>query len=468
MDFFSPELAHWLRPPDRDNPPLYLVGGTVRDFLMRRPAKDFDLVCHDAANVAARIARNHNAALIPFAKKADAPCYRVVSRQHPERILDIAPLQGDGIAADLGRRDFCINAMALEVIPPEGFGPLIDPFDGQKDIQRRQVRMVTPEALDADPLRMLRAFRFAATLGFDIHAATLEAVQARAGTITNVAGERILTELLLLLATDRAADHLAQMDAVGLLQALFPEIIPMHGCTQNGFHHLDVWEHCLATQRACEEIIDRPVDFFGTVGDAVRRNLGDGNRLALLKLAALLHDMGKPAHRHLNPATGRICFYQHAETGARRMEAIAGRLRMSGRDREYVVRLVAEHMQVPALSRPEVTRKARLRWFRKMAEDVMPLLIHGLADMLSTRGPDSSDAQRRAFTDWVGATALEYLQTVQSVLSRPDLVNGADLKALGMPPGPAMGRLLRDLREAQDLGRVQDRDAALELARNSM
>jgi poly(A) polymerase len=459
------KLKGWLGALGDEWPELFLVGGAVRDRLLGRPPGDMDLMCRDAAGVARRLAQARNGVAIPFEKKPGEPCYRVVDRDDPDNHLDLAEMRGESLLADLGHRDFTINAMAMAV-RTGGISPdIVDPFQGVRDIEGRLIRMTGPEAFVQDPLRMLRAFRFAAELGFDIEPETLKVMKAEAQRLTGSASERVLSELIRIYRSPRSTALTLLMDKGGLLEVLFPEILAMKGCTQNSFHHRDVWGHSLAVLENCEYILAHLERFFGEVSGLMRENLGQGNRVPVLKMAALLHDVAKPATRAIDGRTGRITFYGHDVQGAEMAEAIGRRLKMSNEDREFFCLLVREHLHVLNFSNPDITKPARMRWFRKLGDDAIPVIILGMADIKGTLGTDSTEQGRNRHLAWSEAAAAEYYRSVKRELERKDLVTGKDLIGLGMKPGPEMGKVLKAVREAQDAGEVRDREEAMGLAR---
>ncbi len=440
----------------------YLVGGTVRDLLMNAAPKDLDLVCKNAKNLAVCIAKQKNAALVMMEKKADEPCYRVVDRGNPDECLDMAEMRGGTIEEDLGRRDFTINAMAIKLLDDGTAGELLDPFHGCEDIQQKTIRVVSKEAFVSDPLRILRAFRFAAALGFDIEEQTLKAMKNNAAFLKQVSVERIMAELKHILLTLNSSAWFRQMDEMGILEVIFPDILPMKSCEQNWYHHKDVWEHSLLVMEQVEEILYD----FSRFGDARARiaDLLDDEQTVLLKLAGLLHDIGKPLTGGIKPGTNRIIFYGHDKAGAEIMKEMAGRLKLSSGSKDFLVRIIAEHLRPLALSSPKATNAARMRWFRKMRDDAAPALILSMADVMSSLGPESGEEYREHFMAWAVESMQDYFSSLKPKLEAPLLINGNDLISMGMQPGIALGRILYRLRFAQDLGKVTSREEALELA----
>ena len=450
----------------RGNTP-YLVGGTVRDLLLGRAAKDLDIVCRDAKALASAIARDRNAALVAMEKKPDEPCYRVVDRRHPDEYLDVAEMRGCDIHEDLMQRDFTINAIALELNDDGTTGDVIDPCNGQRDLVQKTIRMVNDRSLLSDPLRILRAIRLSSALGFTIEGATLKEIQVGAVLLRDVSSERILTELLLILKGPRSSLYFREMDLLGILDIIFPEIAPMKGCEQNGYHHKDVWGHSLLVMAHTEHILNKLAGYFGDQSVMVAETLGE-ERGPLLKLTALLHDLGKPSTRAMKPETGSITFYGHDREGSLIGGSIAERLKMSNRQRAFITGLIAGHLRPLSLASPKASTGALIRWFRKMRDDSIPAIILSMADVMSSRGPASGEQYRTNFISWATQTVREYFGSAKPKMETPLLINGDDLISMGIQPGIALGNLLYRLRFAQDMGKITNREEALEAARHML
>lgn len=446
--------------------PLFLVGGTVRDIIMDRPVRDIDLVCKGAKELAHTLASGRNSAVVPMEKKTGEPCYRVVDRENTGNFLDIAEMRGGTIYEDLHKRDFTINAIAIEIRSDGKPGEFYDALTGIHDIKNRVIRIAGAAAMESDPLRILRAFRFSAELEFDIEAVTLAEIRNRAGLITTVSSERIVFELLLILKTRRSSMFFRQMEELGVLSVIFPEIVQMKDCPQNWFHHKDVWEHSMMVMENCEDIINSLQNFFKDYSKEVAENLAGDNRLQLTKLAALLHDIGKPLTRGLNETTGRITFYGHDSEGARLIENISNRLKMSNTDSAFLALMVAEHLHLFDLSKDTVRPATKTKWFRRMHEDAIPVIIIAMADVKGTLGNSSTEEFRDFFIGWAKETVREYYQTIKKTLERKILVSGDDLIELGIKPGPEMGRMLEQIRTAQDTGEINTKEEALKMAQN--
>jgi len=452
-------LTRWLN--GRPCPPggLYLVGGSIRNMFLGRPLKDLDLVCKGAQEFAAALAQSRGARLVPLGQDHDPPSFRVVNLRDHDDFLDVTELAGPDIMTDLARRDFTANALALRLDD----GVLIDPFNGRRDIQRGLLRRVGPSSLAQDPARILRGFRLRAQLGWAVTADTLSNMIAVASGLADVPGERLAPELRLILACPDAGWTIREMAQVGVLEALLPEMTPMRGCKQSRYHHLDVFEHGLAALECCDALLAKAEDSFGELGEGILADLA-GWRLSWLKLTVLLHDLGKPGTRGLHPRTGQTTFHGHDALGARLVLQVTRRLRLSRAESAYVHDLIRHHLHVGALLTPQATTKARTRLLRRLGTNLAPGVLLCLADTQATLGPASTPEFRRTKFEQALRLLQEGWGRAVRIFSSPALLSGDDLIAMGVRPGPNLGRILKAVREAQDAGEVKNREQALGLA----
>jgi len=458
----------------------YVVGGTVRDALLGRPTRDIDLaVGGDALAWARRVA---DALGGHFVVLDDLQAVARVVLEEPAGVdVDVAALQGT-LDQDMRRRDFTVDALAVQL----GAADVIDVCRGLADLHARVVRMNAPDVFDADPLRLLRAARIASELEFEVHPATASAVRARAPRVVDAAAERRRDELARVLALADVGPALRLLDDLGLLAALLPELIAGKGVSQpEQFHAYDVFEHNVRCVGAMDAMLAaaRPDDAraallwdglwrsFGWCEGPLRAYLAeelseDRPRSALLKLAALLHDVAKPETRSVEPE-GRVRFFGHSEAGAETAKRIMRRLRFSTKETEFVVKLVAEHLRPVQLAQvgEAPTRRALYRFYRALGEAAPAVLLLALADAAAARGPELTKAAWSGQVMYMNSLLVRSVQE-EGIVEPPRLLTGHDvMAALGVPEGPLVGRLLEALREAQAAGEVRTREEALAFVR---
>ena len=459
-------LNRWLASLGRDLPAIYAVGGAVRDQLLGRLPRDVDIVCPDAAGLARRVAAAQTppAALVDLSRQRYTPCFRLIRRDRQDDFIDILDMNGPAIEDDLRQRDFTINAMAQRIGPGGQMGDLIDPLNGREDLRSGRIRTVSPRSLPDDPLRLLRGVRLAAELGLVIPPETRRAMAENAARLSQSAGERIQSELLAIFRNPAGSPHIRLLDDIGALAVIFPESAAMKNCAQNAYHHLDVWGHCLETVERLEELLCRPEMLFGQNASAVMELLGTGQRRALLKLAALLHDIAKPVTRRFLPDKQRVTFYGHARAGREMMAVVADRLRLSQNEKSFLTTLVGQHMRPLALARPETRPSTMIKWFGTNGDVCLAIIMLAAADLAAKAGEKISPADRDRFRRWAERTAADYLNSLKGTLAAENLVSGHDLLAMGMPAGPGLGKMLSVLRKEQDQGHLTTRAEALNWA----
>jgi len=498
---------------------VWPVGGGVRDALLGRPVHDWDFaVDRDALGLARAVADALNGAYYPLDAERGAGRVILVAADGVRLELDFAALRGADLEADLFARDFTINAMALDER-----GALVDPTGGRADLEARRLRATSERAFRDDPVRLLRAVRVEAELGCEIEPRTAAWLRRDAPLLAVPAAERVRDEFVRVMAMDGAAIPLQRLDELGLLSHVVPELEPLKGVTQSPPHRFDVWRHTLLAvdtlegvvaavttvgglSRARERRLETPptarerrletpptarerrletpptagvpsaawgelarvlAQFAGNVTAHLAVEISGGrDRAVLLKLAALLHDIGKP-ETWSQDEDGRIHFYDHEPVGARMVAERLRALRFSRDEVERARVMVREHLRPAHLACAErITRRAVYRYFRATDDAGVEVALLSLADHLATWGPHLQE-QRWARRLEVAETLLaHYFEHHEETVAPPPLVTGHDLMAaLGLPEGPEVGRLLEALREAQAAGEVRTREEALALAR---
>ena len=460
---------------------LYLVGGFVRDALLQRERMPVNIdlaIPVRALEVARQLASSLRGTYICLDQEA-ATARVVVSSGETRVELDLSDFRGRTIEDDLARRDFTINAMAVPLerwrADPTGWTTqLIDPLDGRQALARRRLRACFAQTFVEDPVRILRAFRFAVELDMTLEPSMTPPMAAAVSRLVHVAGERIRDELFAILQTNRAGWALIQLGELGALDVVCPELVPGRGVDQGGYHHLDVLQHQLEAVTQCDRMMTDYTEFAEELRaplaayletEVVERH----SRKAMVKLGALYHDVGKPATRRVK-ADGEIWFLGHEQFGATLADTMTQRLRLSNREAEMIRHLVLFHLRPGHLSRePQLTRRAVFRFYRDLGDDGPACVVMWWADRMATRGPasrlDQLNLQRARFEELLGA----YFLQAEEVVRPPRLIDGNHLmRALGLKPGPAVGELLRAIEEAQAEGRLHDKEEALALAREML
>ena len=385
--------------------------------------------------------------------------------------MDFSTLRGN-IQHDLGERDFTINAVAIDTnsLPAEGicfYGlqrglldtSVIDPFNGQIDLQGQLIKVVSSDVFDKDPVRLLRALRLAAELDFTIDTATQSLIKEKAALAVSVAGERVRDELLKLLKVPGSSRLFKDLDDLGLLLILIPELAAARETTQPVEHHWKVLEHSLNTAVALDfltrqgawlyegEPILASVPWSEQIAAHLNENVGfESSRLSLLKLAAVLHDIAKPQTKGLTPE-GRTRFIGHDREGAAISETVLERLRFSTKEIKLIGLYVRYHLRPTQLTQVDLpTRRAIYRYFRDTDGAALDVLYLSLADHLATRGPDLELRNWEEHTKLVDYVISQYYRT-EELVKPPKLVDGNDLiNIFGLKPGPELGVLLEDIK----------------------
>ncbi len=429
---------------------LYLVGGFLRDLLLGRASYDMDfLYLGDPLEILGDMDR-------PFFP-LDVPrgIYRMMWGRYQ---VDVAAPRALSLEEDLRERDFTVNAMAYSLTRKE----LLDPWGGVEDLEARRLRAVTPWAFREDPLRVLRAFRISSHLSFTATQDTLELAARAAPLLSQVAKERIKEEFSLILAHPRSAEVFKSMAREGILGVIYPEVEEGRGILQGKWLGTDLKGHLLGTLYSLERIIPFLQDFFPSYHSSLRTVLaeeveGGYSRLKVLKLAALLHDIGKPST--MAKRGEDLTFWGHDRKGGERVRSLGGRLGLGVRASALLASLVSHHMWLHLLARQgEVTSRARGRFFRRLGKEGVVVILLSLADALASSG------------EWgfylllpLAREMLEFYYSrflVDERLRRPLLSGYEVMELLSLEPGPEVGELLRALVEAQSEGKVTSKEEA--------
>ncbi|MBA4398334.1 MAG: hypothetical protein C0396_00420 [Anaerolinea sp.] len=470
---------------------VYLVGGAIRDSLLQRPGHDLDFaVTGDGLQLARKTADQIGAAF--YVMDAGRQTARLIYHADGGRrwMLDFSVLRGSGIEQDLRARDFTINAIAIDLHTSD---KLIDPLNGAQDIIDRRLRMCSPESFEDDPLRALRAVRLAAEFGLRITPDTIQGLKKVVPKLERVSVERQRDELFRILDGPRAAVGLRTGFMLGVFQSLLPELESLKGVGQSAPHIYDVFDHTLAfiseletlysvlvepyqEEKGASMVTGLAVMKLGRYREQLAAHFGallnpDRTLRGLLLLAGLFHDIGKPAVRSVDP-DGRVRFFDHetrgAETASKRFKALA----LSVTEVDRLTSLIRHHMRIHHLAHAtgeSISRKALYRYFRDLDEVGIDLVLFSLADKLATYGVTiTSDEWQRELH--VCRQLLDaWFDRREQILQPKRLIDGRDLmQSLDLKPGPLVGILLEEIREAQATGQITTRAEALDFARGRM
>jgi putative nucleotidyltransferase with HDIG domain len=409
----------------------YLVGGCVRDLLLGVKPKDFDIATDarpdrimDLFPNSGRVGAHFGVVLVRdvFAQ-VEVATFRSDQEYEDGRRPTAVHFENDP-RQDVSRRDFTINGLLMD---PDS-GEVLDYVGGRADLESRTIRAIgDPEArFQEDHLRMLRAVRFAARLGFRIEPGTFAAMERNHALIQRVSAERTRDELVRILTEGGARRGFELLDASGLLAEILPEVAAMKGVGQPPEYHPegDVWVHTLMLL----EQLDHPTPS--------------------LALGALLHDVGKPPTFRV---AGRIRFDGHVEVGVEMAHAILNRLRFSRDIAEQVEALVANHMKFKDVPK---MKQSTLKRFLRMPEFQEHLELHRLDVLSSNRRLESYEMVKQKLAEF----SDEHLRPAR-------LLTGADLVAAGYQPGPQFSLILSAVEDAQLEGRIYTTSEALDLVR---
>ncbi len=491
---------------------LWLVGGWVRDALLGRASDDIDLAATGTPAEVLELARRFSNSCherLPDFKVSYFPLdtengvARIVFSGATEHFyLDIAALSQNSLEADLLRRDFTINALALPLGNFLASGiveAVVDKVGGVSDLQARLIRPVREANIIDDPLRMLRGVRLRAQLRQDSGAEwefapdTLEMFKRHAALIKQSAGERIGVELNKTLLAGGVETSLRLLDSCGLLSRLIPELDEGKGNIQMPAHYYDVWNHNLVAVDRLEWLVfpgyngdsldqmalaDRPETIISFWPQMQGQLLAHGReRLLWLVWGTLLHDVGKPRARSVDPE-GQIHFYEHQKIGADMARQILSRFHFSKQAIEAVATMVQHHLRLGQLgehydpkSGGGVTNRAIYKFLRDTDPVQIEMMPLSLADHAAVVGPWI--AQARQLRSWdrhlhlTDKMAHKLLGSEdEKIVGKPRLIDGNGLMAaLNLKPGPQLGKILREIEEAQAVGEISTLDEALTLAR---
>lgn len=435
----------------------YLVGGFLRDLVLNKESCDLDFVVKKdtAKPLALLIAEKLDAHFVSLDEVNKI--YRVVMSDKITYI-DIAECLHDTIEEDLRRRDFTINSLGYDLKNSK----LLDVTGALNDLNARIISPICEKNITDDPLRILRAYRFQAELGFEPSQELKAMIQRHAPDLNKSAKERINVELVKLFAGQNALEALYSMDETGVLASIFPIISELKKIPPNSHHHLNLFEHSLETvnqvAKYCESAPESIKEHFESTF------FGAQKRIGYLKIAAFLHDIGKPQTWFIEPETNRHRFIKHDDVGSKLVVEILKNLKFSKKQIKYIQKLIKFHIY-PAnvVTGENFTEKSMMRFFRKMEDEVFDVIAIAHSDRLSALGPEITEDIVNKNINGLKTLTERFIELKNEMAPLPKLIDGNEImQILNIKGGPQLGEIINALNEAQIAGDISTREDAIE------
>lgn len=442
------------------NNDIWLVGGAVRDILLDKEILDRDLIVtdFDAKEFSTKVAEFFEGKFIPLDE--ENKIYRIVLKDKIN-YLDITNPIENSLEKDIERRDLSVNAIAINIKT----GEIYDPTDGLKDFENEILNGIREENFTDDPLRLLRIFRFHSTLGFKISHELMNIAKKHAALINRSAKERVEYELMKLFDGKYADSALLKLDECRVLGYIFSFVKELKQVPPNAHHHLDLFNHSIETVRQIQILYENSSDFVKEHLEKV--DFGGFSRLAHLKLAAFMHDIGKFSTWVIEEDTGRHRFYKHDDVGSKMAPDILRKLSFSNKQIKYIQKMIKNHMYATmVVCSPELTDKIMMRYVRKMEDDSIDAIIIGKADRLSALGPEITREIVNENLTMLDKLMHFYIDSLETIKSLPKLLDGNEImELLNIKPSPKLGKILNELHEAQLNGDITTKEQALEFVK---
>ncbi len=480
-------LLEIVRQQAKQQQPIYLVGGALRDHLLGRKIKDLDFALVGDTGIVSRAVKRALAAQV-FILDDTRQTARVIHRTEDGEIihLDFVKFTGETLVEDLENRDFSINALAVDL---SRLDFLVDPLGGWDDLKQKILRVCSEHAMQDDPLRVLRGIRLVLKYDLTIDVHTTDLMVDAAPDIKRISGERVRDELINILALGKPRWAFQLFDRIGCIEPVFPELAMLKQVPAVAPHVHDLWEHTLNVAEYLNLLMDailsnspdllQQLPFFEALesriwefNDKLRDHFlqdiqPERSRKSLLLLAALYHDAGKPTALQ-EAADRRLHFYGHAKQGLSAISSRAIALALSNREVELLAGVVGNHMRVHELAANSELPSAKsiYRFFQDCGDYGIDICLLSLADMLATFEETLATDRWTKELDVVRMLMNAYWHHEAEIINPPKLMSGDDLQTeFNLTPGPIFKEILDALHEEQAAGIVLTRAEALDWVR---
>lgn len=429
----------------------YLVGGCVRDLILGIKINDIDVALKDNLEVAREYADLNKGSF--FLMHEDVA--RVIL---DDITIDFCKMKGKSIEEDLKKRDFTINSIAKDIKGDK----YIDVVGGIKDIENKIIRVSYKDAFLDDPLRMLRAFRLKAKLNFNIEDETLQLIKQNFQRINDVSGERIIDEIFKIL-DGKSYDILKELDSTGLLCEIFPVFKRMKLIGKCKYHVVDSFTHSMLSLKTFEDMMDEVLKtkHKDSIKKHLDENLSGVKRRTVLKLATLLHDIGKP--KAYKKEGEKITFKGHDVTGYEEFQSINKRYNFSKEQKNLIESVIKGHMRILGLFKTGATERALYRLIRDFKDNTLDVILASLFDVTATRLLLDENGERERYFEF----CMDLIDRLYEKNKLPKkLISGEDVIKLTGKKGRFVGEVLEALNEEIFLGNIKTREEALEFIKN--
>lgn len=448
---------------------VYMVGGFLRDLLCGKVSNDLDFIVinRDTSDLAEELVSKFNGNY--FVLDELTKTIRFVLKDENCRLytFDFTPVLSENIENDLLRRDFTINSLVLNLKQPDY---IIDRFLALNDLKDKKIRAIQLTNLLEDPLRFLRAFRFAAILGGTIEKDVIDFIRDNLGHFNeNVSHERVMHEIWKMLDCENSFLYLRQLADIGLLEKIIPELTPLRKVTPNDHHHLWLYDHSLELVKTLEQNFYKIPDWAKEDLNSSFGTLDCPTKKAVAKLGCLFHDIGKPTTWEIKTLDGKEkhTFYGHDKVGENLTREIGERLKLSNSLIKTLSSLVRFHLRPFQLSQPgmEISERALYRFFRDLKDDMPLLLMLAIADSYATLGPKITNEdleKNEKLLLFLFESYKQFSDEENEKSKKQKLLDGNEImKITGLKPTKELGMIIQEMDEAIALHEINTKEEAV-------